>query len=131
MRIIVGNRNLNAFQFIVVLVIILGFIIGTYDHANMILKKGLLSARPEMPIVFNIFWDTLVIGDILVILLLLKNIKIGLDLASIIIVTDVIVNSTSVGIDYYYHRNFVMFGLFTQIPFMIFVLYYRRDFANI
>lgn len=131
MRIIVGNRNLNALQFIVVLVIILGFIIGTYDHANMILKKGLLSARPEMPIVFNIFWDTLVIGDILVILLLLKNLKIGLDLASIIIVTDVIVNSTSAGIDYYYHRNFVMFGLFTQIPFMIFVLYYRRDFANI
>jgi len=121
------NHKLNVPQYLSLTMIILGFVTGLFDHAFIIWTRGFLVTRPEMPIIFNLFWDSLFIADLLAIILLLKNINTGLTFASAIMVADVIVNSIAAGIDYYLQREFVMRGLYTQIPFMVFVLYFKRS----
>jgi len=103
------------------IVLIIGFSAGVYDHATLILFKGLFSARPEVHILFNIFWDSLLIFDLLTILLLIFHYRIGVFLGFVIVFFDAIINGSVAILDFYYRGNFVMFGLFTQIPFLIFI----------
>jgi hypothetical protein len=41
------------------LILVIGFLIGAYDHYSIITIKGFLSSRQNINIFANLFWDLL------------------------------------------------------------------------
>jgi len=96
------------------------FGVGTACHVLDILRGGWLPYRTHA-LGLNLFWTALTFLDPLAILLLLYRRRAGLCLAVLIMLVDVGVN-LGVGLDEYNRSSrFTMWGLYTQIPFAVFL----------
>jgi hypothetical protein len=100
---------------------VVAFAVGTISHVLDILRWGI---RPHNQYhwAFNLFWTSLAVFDPLAIVLLLRRRRAGLLLAGFIMILDVAVNVTA-GLDEYLGTGrFLMWGLYTQVPFALFLL---------
>jgi hypothetical protein len=116
------NREARAVRLDLVLVLYLvAFAVGTLSHVLDIFRWGLL-AHNRYHWAFNLFWTSLTLLDPLVIVLLLCRQRAGILLASAIMLLDVGVNLTAGLREYIAEGRFLMWGLYTQVPFALFVL---------
>jgi hypothetical protein len=112
----------NSKNLIIIGVYLLGFSVGILSHLYDIYIYGFLGYK-FAPFVLNVYWTLLTLFDTTVIILLLTKFKIGVILATIVMITDILVN-LGFGINYYFiTKKFIMWGLFTQIPFGFFIFF--------
>src|SRR2546428_1694148 len=102
-------------------VYVVAFTVGTVTHVADVLRWGILP-RNQYHLTFNIFWTSLTLFDPLAIVLLLRHQRSGVLLGGLIMVLDVAVNSAAGLHEYFATGRFLMWGLFTQMPFAVFLL---------
>jgi hypothetical protein len=105
----------------VLAVYVLGFAAGTTSHVVDILRSGLLPHNRYHWGV-NLFWTSLAFFDPLAIVLLLRRARAGILLAGMIMLLDVAVNLAAGVHEYVATGQFRMWGLYTQVPFAVFIL---------
>lgn len=99
----------------------LGFLAGTYTHAQSILAHGFLAT--PVPLVIGAYWDVLTLLDPLAVVLLWWRPRVGLWLAGAIMASDLAVN-TGVYLAGYFGpptARMVPLSLFEQALFGLFV----------
>ena len=105
---------------LILVVYVVAFSVGTMTHVADILRWGILP-RNQYHVAFNMFWSSLTL-DPLAIVLLLRRQRSGVLLGGPIMVLDVTVNVAAGLHEYFATGRFLMWGLFTQIPFALFLL---------
>jgi hypothetical protein len=102
-------------------VYVAAFSVGTISHVLDIFRWGI---RPHNQYhwTFNLFWTSLALFDPVAIVLVLRRQRAGLLLAGLIMILDVAVNVTAGLHEYLGTGRFLMWGLYTQVPFAIFLL---------
>ena len=68
---------------------------GTYTHTIGIIRHGLLAFPASLAL--NVYWDALTLLDPLTVVLLWIRLKVGVIMAVVIMVSDVIINSYAYG----------------------------------
>jgi hypothetical protein len=106
---------------VILAVYVVAFSVGTVTHVADILRSGILP-RNQYHLAFNMFWTSLTLFDPLAIVLLLRRQRSGVLLGGLIMVLDVAVNLTAGLHEYFATGRFLMWGLFTQVPFALFLL---------
>uniref|UniRef100_UPI00260296EF hypothetical protein n=1 Tax=Fluviicola sp. TaxID=1917219 RepID=UPI00260296EF len=87
-------RKLQTKTRINLLVQCIGMLVGTTTHLMWIVQHGFLSERYNAPVLSRFFWDSLTFLDPVAGVLLMLKPKTGLWLTVLIIVTDVLHNSS-------------------------------------
>ena len=105
---------------ILLFIYITGFAIGTTTHTIELIKGGFLPYT-NVPLWKNIYWTLLTLLDFTAIILVLKKIIPALVLSSLIIVSDVIINTIGVQIDQLHNFSY-SYRLIMQIMFCIYIL---------
>jgi hypothetical protein len=100
---------------------VLAFAVGTTSHVVDILRSGVVPHN-RYHWSLNLFWTSLTFFDALAIVLLLRRAKAGIFLAAVIMFLDVAVNLAAGIHEYLATGRFLMWGLYTQIPFALFIL---------
>jgi hypothetical protein len=100
---------------------VLAFAVGTTSHFVDILRAGFLPHNRYHWSV-NLFWTSLTFLDPLAIVLLLRRARAGILLAGLIMSLDVAVNLAAGVYEYLATGRFLMWGLYTQVPFALFIL---------
>ncbi|MDC7240192.1 MAG: hypothetical protein PQJ50_07525 [Spirochaetales bacterium] len=120
MKITDFRRTASVLQKIIYAIYILSFLIATSTHTRDLIVGGFLPYTTK-PLWANIYWTALTFADPITIIILLLDLKRGMKLYALIIVSDVIINLyftiTSSGLS-------GIFNLFmlSQIGFLIFLL---------
>jgi hypothetical protein len=113
-----------AYQRLVTVVLFIysiGFLAGTYTHVRGILEKGFLAL--PVPLAIGLYWDVLTVLDPLTVLLLWWRPRVGIWLATTIMLSDIIIN-TMVYLAGYFGpptANMVPLSLFEQSLFGLFL----------
>jgi hypothetical protein len=102
-------------------VYVVAFSVGTISHVVDIFRWGI---RPHNQYhwAFNLFWTSLTLFDPLATVFLLRRRRAGLLLAGLIMILDVAMNVTAGLHEYLGTGRFLMWGLYTQVPFALFLL---------
>jgi hypothetical protein len=100
---------------------VFAFAVGTTSHLVDILRSGLLPHN-RYHWGLNLFWTSLAFFDPLAIVLLLRRARAGILLACLIMFLDVAVNLAAGVHEYFATGRFLMWGLYTQVPFALFIL---------
>jgi hypothetical protein len=106
---------------LILAVYVVAFAVGTISHVVDIFHWGILPHN-QYHWVFNMLWTSLTLFDPLTIVLLLRRQRAGVLLAGLIMVLDVAVNVTAGLHEYFATGRFLMWGLYTQVPFALFLL---------
>ena len=101
------------FRFLIYMYII-GFTVGVTTHAIDLINGGFLPYN-NVPLWKNIYWTSLTVLDLAVIIILLIKTKWGLILANLIMITDVMITTELFAI-------FNNYKIFMQIFFFIFII---------
>ncbi|OUJ69877.1 hypothetical protein BXP70_25765 [Hymenobacter crusticola] len=106
----------------IVLVYSVGFLIGTYTHTQGIIDHGWLAFPVPLPV--GLYWDALTFLDPLTVLLLWRRPRLGLGVATAIMVSDVSVNTAVYRAGYLGPSvpHMVPLSLFDQALFGLFVV---------
>ena len=80
---------------IILIVYSIVFLVGTYTHTIGIIRHGLLAFPASLAL--NVYWDALTLLDPLTVVLLWIRLKVGVIMAVVIMVSDVIINSYAYG----------------------------------
>ena len=105
----------------VLAIYVFAFTVGTISHVVDILRSGFLPHN-RYHWSLNLFWTSLTFLDPLAIVLLLLRAKAGILLAGLIMFLDVAVNLAAGVHEYLATGRFRMWGLYTQVPFAVFIL---------
>ena len=99
---------------------IIGFAVGTSTHTMELINGGFLP-YDSVPLWKNLYWTSLTLFDFLAIILILKSIIPALVISNVIIVSDVIINSSGIRLSELgsYTDNY---KLIMQIVFCFYVL---------
>lgn len=104
----------KSIQF-VLLIYLIGFSVGTSTHLLDVINGGFLPYH-SAPMWKNVYWTSLLFFDFLTIVLLLATVKYGLVLANIVMISDVLINtSLFTHIGHYTTYMQVGFGLFVVL----------------
>jgi hypothetical protein len=79
------------------LLLVAGLAVGTATHVENIVRAG-LSPRPELPLVCNLFWSSLVLLDPLAAAILLWRPRVGVVCLLGLVGVDLLVNLTTLGL---------------------------------
>jgi len=113
--------KLTVGQYSVLALYVLAFAVGTTSHVVDILRWGFFPHN-RYHWSLNLFWTSLAFFDPLAIVLLLRRAKAGILLAGLIMFLDVAVNLAAGVHEYLATGRFLMWGLYTQVPFALFIL---------
>jgi len=78
-------------------ILVVGLAVGTATHVENLLRAGLVP-RPELPLVYNLFWSSLVVLDPLVAAMLVWRPRVGVAFVLALIAVDLLVNVRTLGI---------------------------------
>lgn len=98
---------------------IIGFLIGTITHTIELINGGFLPYT-FVPLWKNIYWTSLTFFDFAAILLILISIKPALILSILIIVSDVLINSSNINLQQF--SIIVNYRLIFQFTFGLYIL---------
>jgi len=96
------------------LLLIAGFSVGISTHCIDLIRGGFLPYH-HVPLWKNIFWTSLTVLDIAVVLLLFFRVYIGLILANLVIVSDVLINTE-------FFSFFAYYRIWMQTAFAVLVI---------
>lgn len=111
---------------LVLVIYILGFAIGTTNHAIGLIKGGFLPYT-YVPLWKNIYWTALTFLDFLAIFLIFKSLKPALWISNLIIISDVLINTK--GLQFFNDFNIffqILFGLYIVSTTPMIILKYRK-----
>jgi hypothetical protein len=111
---------------LLVLIYLLGFAIGTTNHAIGLIKGGFLPYT-YVPLWKNIYWTALTFLDLFAVFLIFKSLIPALLISNLIIISDVIINTK--GFQYFDNFNIyfqILFGLYIVITTPIIIRKYKK-----
>ena len=111
---------------LVLVIYILGFAIGTTNHAIGLIKGGFLPYT-YVPLWKNIYWTALTFLDFLAIFLIFKSLLPALWISNLIIISDILINTK--GLQFFNDFNIffqILFGLYIVTTTPMIVLKYRK-----
>ena len=111
---------------LVLVIYILGFAIGTTNHAIGLIKGGFLPYT-YVPLWKNIYWTALTFLDFLAIFFIFKSLLPALWISNLIIISDILINTK--GLQFFNDFNIffqILFGLYIVITTPMIVLKYRK-----
>jgi hypothetical protein len=71
----------------------IGFLVGTHTHITGIWQQGFLAVATKAPLLLNVYWDSLTLLDPLTVFLLWSRPRVGISLAILIMLTDILINT--------------------------------------
>ena len=111
---------------LVLVIYILGFAIGTTNHAIGLIKGGFLPYT-YVPLWKNIYWTALTFLDFLAIFFIFKSLLPALWISNLIIISDVLINTK--GLQFFNDFNIffqILFGLYIVSTTPMIILKYRK-----
>jgi len=111
---------------LLLIIYIVGFTIGTTNHAIGLVKGGFLPYT-YAPLWKNIYWTALTFVDLFAVFLIIKSLIPALWISNLIMISDILINTNG----FQYHDNFniyfqTSFGLYILITTPIIILIYKR-----
>lgn len=118
---------------IIIIIYFISFLGAFGIHFIDIIRGGLFPYQnwnPDVPLYLNIYWTSLTVFELLAIIFLAINIKVGLWFYFVIIVSDVLLN-VSFTITNYGISACINFAIICQFSFMLFLLITIRSIMRI
>jgi len=111
---------------LLLLIYIVGFAIGTTNHAIELVKGGFLPYT-YAPLWKNIYWTALTFIDLFAVFLIIKSLIPALWISNLIMISDIIINTNG----FQFHDNFniyfqTIFGLYILITTPIIFIKYKK-----
>ncbi len=109
---------------IILIIYVLSFLAAFYNHFSDLIKYGFFPYQKlniHVPPWLNVYWTLLTVFDLGAIIIIIKNIVIGLWVFLVIIISDVLINYSFVILNYGI-LGWLNFGQICQLLFMILVL---------
>jgi hypothetical protein len=115
----------NSIKLLLVIYIV-GFAIGTTNHAIGLIKGGFLPYT-YVPLWKNIYWTALTFFDFLALFLIFRSLMPALWISNLIIISDILINTK--GLQFFNDFNIffqILFGLYIMSTTPMIILKYRK-----